>query len=411
MKYIGQQDYWNEITAPIMDLNQLQSLDPGVIELAYHSYAHKNYNKLSEAVQRWTLSDVPIGCSLSGGLDSSALVGFLAQSGHSVSTYSLGFSGSNESEWDELPLAKEVSKKWGTKHHELILTPKDLLKDLGKMVWHMDEPYGGGLPSWAVFKHMSEDVKVGLTGTGGDELFGNYGKWSGLESGWLFNKKVNEKFFRDKFFKRYYYFDDSAKRSIFSDVDFKPEYTSKFLYEHFIETGGDDIRDNCAITDIKTQLTDEFLSMTDRFSMAHSLEIRPPFLDNEFVDLIRTIPSNIRTNKKDLKGLLRQAVAPLLPVNLLHATKRGFVIPLKIWLRNDLLPLVQFLLEPKRLLEQGIFRSDLYSKVFKPYLEGRNEETAKIWALVMFQIWYMQFIEDRSDFEPIKLDNFISKRS
>ena len=139
--------------------------------------------ELSGAVRRWSLSDVPIACSLSGGLDSSAVVGLLAEAGHSrIKTYSLGFSGEAEQQWNEIDLARQVAQRWGTDHHEIILEPKELLSDLAAMVWHLDEPYGGGLPSWYVFKEMSRDVKVGLTGTGGDELFGNYGKFKTYES-------------------------------------------------------------------------------------------------------------------------------------------------------------------------------------------------------------------------------------
>ena len=89
----------------------------------------------------------------------------------------MGFAGEEEQSWNEIDLARQVAHRWGTEHHEIILQPEDLLSDLVSMVWHLDEPYGGGLPSWYVFREMSKDVKVGLTGTGGDELFGNYGKF------------------------------------------------------------------------------------------------------------------------------------------------------------------------------------------------------------------------------------------
>lgn len=378
--------------------------------ISERDWPEKIRSKLSEAVDRWTLSDTPFACSLSGGLDSSAIVGLLAQKGQSLSTYSLGFAGSGEGEWNELPLAADVAQKWNTDHHETILTPNDLLTDLARMVWHMDEPYAGGLPSWAVFKHMSEHVKVGLTGTGGDELFGSYGKWLDLEGKWFFQPKITSENFKNNFFNRYYYFADAAKREIFNDLELGNENTSDFLYRYYLNATGDSVRDKCAVIDINTQLTDEFLAMTDRFSMAHSIEIRPPFLDNEFVDLIRTIPSNVRTKRRDLKGLLRQAVSPVLPASLLNAPKRGFVIPLKMWLRNELLPLVKFLLESKRLSEQGIFRADLYSKLIQPYLDEKHNDTAKIWALLMFQIWHLQFIESEPGAGPISLDSFIGQK-
>ena len=134
-------------------------------------------DNLKESVKRWTLSDVPIACSLSGGLDSSSMVGFLAQLGMAdIRTYSLGFTSPDEQGCNELPIALKVAKKWGTKHYEIVLEPEKVLEDIKQMVWHLDEPYGGGLPSWYVYERIGRDVKVCLTGTGGDELFGNYGK-------------------------------------------------------------------------------------------------------------------------------------------------------------------------------------------------------------------------------------------
>ena len=383
-----------------------QSFVPDV-RISEQEWAEQIRYSLGTAVKRWTLSDVPIACSLSGGLDSSAIVGLLAESGQTVSTYSLGFKGQSEEHWNELPLAVEVSRKWGTRHHELILEPAALLTDLGRMVWHMDEPYGGGLPSWAVFRQMSEDVKVGLSGTGGDELFGNYGKWAGLEGGWMYSPRPNESNFRKLYFERYYYFSDHDKRAIFSRQFSELKDTSSLLYRHFTDAQGRSVRDRCAITDIGTQLTDEFLAMTDRFSMAHSLEVRPPFLDNDFVDLISKIPSRIRTNRRDLKGLLRKAVAPILPNSLLKAPKKGFVIPLHLWLSRELLPLAKFLLDPNRLASQGIFRSDLYSRLFVPYLQGRYGKTTMLWGLLMFQMWHLQFIEGNPKFGPMSIDNFV----
>ncbi len=348
---------------------------------------------LRKAVRRWSLADVPVACSLSGGLDSSAIVGALSEDGQPPATFSLGFAGDREEQWNELPLAAAVSRKWGTEHHELVMKPGDLLNDLGKMVWHMDEPYGGGLPSWAVFKHMSQAVKVGMVGSGGDELFGNYGKWIGLERRfpWLGDPDVSPERFRSRFFESFYYFPDHEKQRISRASD-SLEDTASLLYDHYKRAQGR-IRDRCATTDIETQLADEFLAMTDRFSMAHSLEARPPFLDNELFDLVRRIPPSIRTARGDLKGLLRQAVAPLLPTELLNAPKKGFVIPLKLWLRGELRPLVEQALSPDRLRRQGIFEPNLFERHVKPHLDGKADLTTRVWGLLMFQLWHRQFLE------------------
>lgn len=357
-----------------------------------------------DAVRRWSLSDVPIACSLSGGLDSSGIVGALSNQGVKVKTFSLGFSGAGEDHWNELPLAAAVARKWETDHHELVLDPKTLLDDLPEMVWHLDEPYGGGLPSWMVFKSMATEVKVGLSGTGGDELFGNYGKWRHLEGRWRLpftqvrSDEIDHARFSRDFFDRYYYFTDADKRAMVSDSGVSID-TADLLFERYAVAAGSP-RDRVAVTDMTTQLPEEFLMMTDRFSMAHSLEARTPFLDNELVDLALSIPSELRTRRADLKGLLRRAVAPLLPAELLNAPKRGFVLPLTLWLRNQLRPLCERLLSRKNLADQGLIDPAFYGRYVRPHIDGHADHTNRIWSVLMFQLWHATFIEG-SGAEPV----------
>ena len=398
--------------------------------------------ELKEAVQRWSLSDVPIGCSLSGGLDSSSIVGLLAESGHRhIKTYSLGFAGRQAESFDELPLARKVAERWGTDHHEIILRPEDLLRDLVKMVWHLDEPYGGGLPSWYVFQFMSQQVKVGLTGTGGDELFGDYGRYIGVEryaarwaestegrksSGWtnLHGRAVGsllavlpERYigwrsrerwqnlshiaqdpFRWEYVHAFYYLSDAMKRAaVLSDGEWRlMQDTADFLRRYCRETADAHPRNALMQLAMQTQLPEEFLFMTDRFSMAHSVEARVPFLDRTFIDLVMRIPPEIRTKAGDPKYLLRRAVRDVLPQDLLAAPKRGFVIPVAQWLRGTLRPLAERLLSPERLARQGLFQPEFYVRFARPHLEGRADYHAQIWTALMFQLWHVEFVEQGS---------------
>jgi asparagine synthase (glutamine-hydrolysing) len=283
-----------------------------------------------------------------------------------------------------------------------VLEPEALLGDLLRMVWHLDEPYGGGLPSWLVFREMARSVKVGLTGTGGDELFGNYGKWRELEPPpWnpFRRRGADAAAFRRDFFERYYYLPDAAKAQ---QVLAEPATaaTGDLLYGLFDAEPGLGIRDRIAATDLATQLPEEFLFMTDRFSMAHSLEARTPFLDRELMDLAYAIPAQLRTSRRDLKGLLRDAVADLLPPELLRAGKRGFVIPLKLWLRGVLRPVVERMLDPARLQRQGLFRPDFHAAYVRPHLEGRADHTNVVWAAFMFQLWHHVYIETGATTAP-----------
>jgi len=352
---------------------------------------------LSTAVRRWVVADVPVACSLSGGLDSSSIVSLLSQQGSPPKTYSLGFEGEGENEWNELPIAASVSKKWGTEHREIILPVEKLLDDIVDMVWALDEPYGGGLPSWYVYSEMSKDVKVCLTGTGGDELFGNYGKWRPMEGGKIrrmLQRSVSPKHFQECYFNKYSIFMDADKKfRVLGSIDQSVNDTSTFMEKHFFSGNAKNVRDQVAEMEIPLQLNDEFLTMTDRFSMHHSLEARPPFLDNELFDLVARIPSCQRTKIHDYKSLLRNAMKPVLPEKVLSAPKRGFVLPLRTWLQEKLLPLCRMLLDPNRLKKQGIFRPTFYNDFVTPHIEGKMDNTSKIWAVIMFQLWHLVYID------------------
>jgi asparagine synthase (glutamine-hydrolysing) len=405
--------------------------------------------ELRSAVRRWTLSDVPIACSLSGGLDSSAIVGLLGELGYpKIKTYSLGFVGEGEQSWSELDLARQVAQRWGTQHHEIILEPRELLRDLVDMVWHLDEPYGGGLPPWYVFREMSKDVKVGLTGIGGDELFGNYGKfrayesdqfvravlawrrwakgsadglaqvispiaeltgrlpasWRGIGRGRFLSKLpqiLSQPFGRHYSANLDYFSDDRKCNDVLEVPRGALQDTASYLQNLYDTSQAPDLRNGLAAVDFRSQLAEEFLFMTDRLSMAHSLEARVPYLDHLLVERAFRIPSSVRTRGNDFKYLFKLAIADLLPPDLLTAPKRGFVIPLELWLRQELRPLAGRLLHPARLQRQGLFRPKFYESFVRPHLEGQATFTWQVWAALMFQIWHIIFIEQKSLERPV----------
>ena len=345
---------------------------------------------LRDAVRRWTLSDVPLACALSGGLDSGAVVALLAEGGHrDLRTYTLGFTSVEDERLNELPLARALAERYGTDHHELVVDADDLLDDLLAMVWALDEPYGGGLPSWYVFRLMSEDVKVGLTGSGGDELFGNYRRFVPFETGRLARFRRS---FRRYYFEPTYYFSDAEKRELLLDASAGD--TADELEAIFAASGSSSPRDSVLSLDLSTQLPDEFLLMTDRFSMAHSLEARTPFLDHELVELVASIPPEQRTDARDPKGLLRQAVADLLTPAHLEAPKRTFVFPLGRWLRAELRPLAERLLSDDHLARQGLFRPGLAARYLEPHRRGERDESERLWPLLMFQLWHLLYVEE-----------------
>ena len=375
-------------------------------ELVVNSRELTDYLKeaISDAVDRWSIADVPVGCLLSGGLDSSAIVSLLARKGHNLKTYTVGFLGPGEEAWDELKLAGKIARKYGTEHREIILAPEDLLDDLVEMVWCLDEPYGGGLPSWSVFKAMSGEVKVAMTGTGGDELFGNYNKYVRLEGRYrsrlpgLARRDVDKERFDREWFANYSYASDAEKRLDMLAGDFGGcEDTAEMMWRVFC-SGGDSetLRDRVVRLDLATQLPNEFLMMTDRFSMAHSIEARPPFLDHQLAEIVYSIPSSSRLSPNQYKPLLRRIMQDLLPKELMKAPKKGFVIPLKLWLKTRLRPVLERLFDARRLRKQGVVQEDFLQRYVIPHCQGERDYTNRIWTMLMFQLWWDLYIEQIS---------------
>jgi asparagine synthase (glutamine-hydrolysing) len=378
------------------------------------------------------MSDVPLACALSGGLDSGAVVGLLAQLGQpKLHTFTLGFRQEGEEPWSELETARQVAARWGADHHELVLSAEQLLDDLVPMVWALDEPYGGGLPSWYVFRLISQDMKVVLTGTGGDELFGGYGKWRryeqqvldrpswrrrvrtlardvasllprdwlGVDRRWHWRRDATP--LRRPFDAYPYYFDDREKREMVAAFDTTGLIdTCDLLQDLYEKSGAAGMRNGVAAVDLQTQLSEEFLLMTDRFSMAHSLEARTPMLDHVFAEQVLRIPASARMRPEDPKALLRRAVSDLLPSSVADAPKRGFVVPQARWIRGKLRPLIERLLDPERLRRQGLLKPEVHREFVAPHLEGRADFNEQIWTLMMLQLWYLIYVESPSREPP-----------
>ena len=361
--------------------------------------------RLEAAATGWMMSDVEVGVSLSGGIDSAAIVALLASKGHSLRTWTLGFEGAHagEGDLDERRLARQVADRWGTRHQEIVVRSDALLDDLDEMVAQLDEPYGGGLPAWYVFREMSREVKVALTGSGGDELFGNYGKWRRMRFprwGWATRRAralqahgpgeclayPHGSLFKVQFGER-------DKRVLLrGDPGASVPARLEALWHG---CGSTDPRQAVACVDLRTQLPEEFLAMTDRFSMRWSVEARTPLLDRELVDYVLRLPPAMRNPSRGApKALLIDAVRDLLPDEVVAGGKRGFVFPIAAWLRAELRPLLERYFEPAFLARQGLFRTDLFAVLVRPHLAGAPGRAERLWTLLMFQLWWDRHLGD-----------------
>lgn len=357
-------------------------------------------NSLERAVINWSMSDVPMSCLLSGGIDSTAIVSlYTVMTGECANTFTLGFT--DDSNIDERELARATARKYHTNHTEILIDEKELVKDLWAMVKTLDEPYAGGIPSWFMYKKIGEKYKVTFTGVGGDELFGNYGKWIRYIK--VYQRIIAEAsevnrgaslgdIWKNPYGSIYHkYIPEKLKRGILRQ---EVPRSIDDLYQQMIERirGKEckDWRNIIPAVDFEMQLPDEFLFMTDRFSMNFSVEARTPFLDKEMMEAVFSIAPNVRTNRKELKGLLIAALQDLLPDEIKAAPKRGFVVPYEKWLRGELKQQTRFFLSKKYIQDQGIFNEKVVDLIVNPFYQGKSEYTAFVWTLLMFQLWYEQ---------------------
>lgn len=349
-------------------------------------------NKIENAVKKWKISDVPISCSLSGGLDSSILTKVISQYSNKINTFSLGFE--EESIVDELKAAEEIAQLCQTNHHQIKINSEQLLREIPSMISSLDEPYGGGLPSWFIYKYASKQFKVILTGTGADELFGNYGKWTYLKKISPFHLDKIQYFFNKLYFNRNNYFTLSEKKLILKNEVFRENKIEQKIYTKYNDNQGNNAIDNCCLIDLEGQLQDEFLQMTDRFSMAHSMEARPCFLENELVDFSLNIPSSIRTKPLDQKYLLKSISTKYFPEHISKRPKQGFVLPIPKWINSYFFKEFENLFSPEKIKHQNIFNKDILSKFIYPLAnelkknEANTKIAVKLWSLLMFQMWY-----------------------
>jgi asparagine synthase (glutamine-hydrolysing) len=382
--------------------------------------------RLAESVKAHLLADVPVGILLSGGVDSSGLTALAAQqSGERVSTFSIGF---RERSFNELALARLVARRYHTDHHELVVSP-DVGELLPKLAASFDEPFAdsSALPTYLVSELAASHVKVVLSGEGGDELFGGYETYAAdqlaLRVGPLAarlaplvaripssDSRVSLEY-RAKRFTRAAGLPPLERhhgwKEIFSAAEraqlLRPRWQDRAFdplhpwRERFAETADAPLLARLQDVDLGLYLADDLLVKTDRMSMAHGLEARVPFLDPVVSDLAFALPTALKVRGLSKKRLLRQALTPLVPAEILRARKRGFSIPAAAWLRGELAPLAQEVLAPGRTKTQGFFNAEVVTRLLQEHLARRRDHSRQIWGLLSFSLWAEQVGAGRSN--------------
>ncbi len=385
------------------------------------------YGLLKESVRLRLVSDVPLGAFLSGGIDSSTIVGLMRELGASpLKTFSIGF---EEASYNELKYARRVAERFATDHEEFILEPQ-ALELTETLIHHLDEPFGDFsiFPTYLVSRMARSRVKVILSGDGGDEVFGGYehfqaqkmdssavktlgrplsrlinrlppskkkkGLWNKLQRYLLGLEQSPElRHLRWMTFlsladKERLYTDDLKTR--LSGLE---EITGLYPFcEIFAALPSFDAINAELYLDLKTYLADDIMVKVDRMSMAVSLEAREPLLDHKLVEFAFSLPGRLKINGLQTKWIFKKTMERLLPRENIYRPKEGFSIPIKHWLRQELREMLLDYLSEKRIKEEGLFNYGPIKQMIDGHLDGRKNWSHQLWALLVFEIWRENYL-------------------
>ncbi len=391
-------------------------------DISFSEAKQMTYNLVNESVLSRSVSDVPIGTFLSGGVDSSIVsLALSRQKDHPIETFSVGF---KKKSFDESDRSREVAKLINSKHHEFIISVDDLSNSIDSILLNFDEPFAdsSSLPTYLVAYKTRQHVKVALTGDGGDEVFGGYNKYyigklnskytnlipeqvhSGIKK-WtspIFSTKDDKRGSRFKAKKLlgainyeddFYYniislaFKEGEMTSLLKD-----KYQVNNTFRYFKEKVGDK---NKSLTDFRNidrliSLEGDMLVKVDRTSMLTSLESRAPFLNKKIWNFTSQLPEEYLLKGWSKKYLLKEAFKEHFPSKFLNKSKKGFGVPVGDWLRGQLSVELNSYIEPKFLNAQNLFHPEMVIPLVSAHLSGKEDNTFKVWTFYCFQKWYLE---------------------
>jgi asparagine synthase (glutamine-hydrolysing) len=377
---------------------------------------------LADAVRSHLMSDVPLGAFLSGGIDSSLVVGLMAEASPSkVKTFSIGF---NEPAFDELEHARKVAQHFATDHHEFVVTP-DGVGILDRLIAHFDEPFAdaSAIPTWYVSEMARQHVTVVLSGDGGDELFGGYDRYlphprvvafdrysprglrrvAAIAASRLPHGVKGKNFLRHvsrdergRYLDAIRFFSADEKSSLLSAVVLQqldgtdPESAAAAHFQRYADLPW---ASQMMRFDAETYLPEDVLTKVDRMSMAHSIESRVPLLDNQVIAFACSLPASFKIKNGRRKHILKEVASTLLPREILDRRKQGFGVPLGTWFRSGLKELFADTLLSPTAQQRGYFNPAFVRQVVEEHLSGRRDHALRLWQLVVFERWHRLYLD------------------
>jgi asparagine synthase (glutamine-hydrolysing) len=387
---------------------------------------------IRDSVQRRLMGDVPVGAFLSGGVDSSAVVGLMSMlTDQPVQTFSIGF---DDPAYDETNYASLVAKHFRTKHTEFKVTSQELMECMPLLVWHCDEPVPDSsiLPTYCLSRLTREHVKVALSGDGGDELFGGYERYAADRYLHMYNyipegvrrnllvpafsmasHSVTESLTRKRMEQMAHFspmsdaerhlnwlsfFTAHEKNSLYTPelaaelAGYNSADVLQYYYDRF-DSNNRSFTDQQLLIDFLTYLPETLMMKVDRASMAVGLEVRCPLLSKEVVELALATPASLKIKGATTKRLLKQTFWNFLPAEILYRRKQGFEAPLNSWFRGPLREVLWDHLTDDRAKSRGLFNQNTVSRLLNEHQNGVRDHGHKLWILLNIEFWHRIFMD------------------
>jgi asparagine synthase (glutamine-hydrolysing) len=419
----SEESYWD------VKFDRQKAWDPHELEEALES-------QLRESVRMQMVSDVPLGVFLSGGVDSSLVAALMAQeSARPVQAFTVGY-GAEGAYLNETRYARAVAERYGMDHHDLILDAGDLLDDIERVAWHLDEPCGdpAAFLTLALSRFTRRHVTVALSGLGADEIFCGYRRYVGIawqrrytrlprlvregvirplvdllpegrtsrlgDLGRLARKFVNSMGEDVKttwsrtvsYLPRY----DGPMFAGLHDRIRRENYASEFFEEFWARVGGiPDPVDRVMYVDMKMYMVDQLLLLQDKMSMAVSLEARVPYLDHRLVDLAATIPAAMKLAGNEPKSILKKLAEKHVPRECIYRSKQGFGAPVEAWLRGPLRDRLHDALTPRRVRDRGLFQVDFIEWLKRGFYENGRDLSVQLYQVFLLEVWMTLFLDGK----------------
>jgi asparagine synthase (glutamine-hydrolysing) len=376
---------------------------------------------LFDSVEKHMRSDVPVGSFLSGGIDSSIIASIAKEFHPAIKTFSVGF---EHNGFSEIDVAKETAEKLGVENISYVITPEEYMNEIPKIMWHMDDPLADPacVPLYFVAREARKHVTVVLSGEGADELFGGYNIYREPQDLEIFNKipRVGKVLLKgianmmpegtkgksfiergvtpmeERYIGNAKMFTEEEKRDLLNVYHEGLKYTD-ITNPLYAESRGYDPVDRMQYIDIHTWMRGDILLKADKMTMAHSLELRVPFLDKAVFEVASKIPTSLKTAHGTTKYILRKAAEGVVPEHVLNRKKLGFPVPIRHWLKNEMNDWAKKIIRESN--TDHLINKTYVLRLLEDHCQGKADNSRKIWTVLMFMVWHQVYVEDVYSFQ------------